>query len=507
MSAHLGHPVRVLLLALSSIALLLVALPSTASAQIESGGSIPDRSTDGFANFRTFCEFSHAAYDDPIVYPGEPGAAHLHFFFGNTRTNAFSTPASLKARGGSTCQGIWANRSAYWIPAVFSAEGRPMTPDFNNIYYKHLSDEPEAKVKALPAGLQMISGNTDGTPEHDQFQPVFWRCGSNYDRSDTIPDCPVGDSLVMEVSFPPCWDGENLDSADHRSHMAHVRYNGQGESYCPSSHPVPVPQIIMIFDWELRDSTSNGWYLSSDMGRPNGSTLHADWMNGWAPQIQRTWHQECIVELRNCIAGELGDGRILEPTLALGSRKIPLPRHNRTEPAWKYCNGRLATIVGTAGPDVITGTPGDDVIVGLAGDDRIVGGGGNDIVCGGPGHDMIDGGPGNDELRGQDGNDKIFGSAGDDYLDGATGNDDLRGHLGNDTLRGGSGDDTLTEFGDRNLLMGHGGNDVIIGGWWIDIMYGGGGNDTITGTGGPDRIYGGRGTDQCDTADRIYNCE
>jgi hypothetical protein len=34
---------------------------------------------------------SHSAPDDPIVFPGVPGAAHLHEFFGNTSANACST--------------------------------------------------------------------------------------------------------------------------------------------------------------------------------------------------------------------------------------------------------------------------------------------------------------------------------------------------------------------------------------------------------------------------------
>ena len=44
--------------------------------------------------FRIPCAYSHMAFDDPIVYPGRPGAAHLHTFFGNTGTNAASTEQS-----------------------------------------------------------------------------------------------------------------------------------------------------------------------------------------------------------------------------------------------------------------------------------------------------------------------------------------------------------------------------------------------------------------------------
>ena len=34
--------------------------------------------------FRVLCNWSHMSYDDPIVYPAQPGVAHHHTFFGNT---------------------------------------------------------------------------------------------------------------------------------------------------------------------------------------------------------------------------------------------------------------------------------------------------------------------------------------------------------------------------------------------------------------------------------------
>ncbi|MEJ7721918.1 MAG: right-handed parallel beta-helix repeat-containing protein [Ilumatobacteraceae bacterium] len=37
------------------------------------------------------CAPSHAGFDDPILYPGQPGASHLHQFFGNPDIDAMST--------------------------------------------------------------------------------------------------------------------------------------------------------------------------------------------------------------------------------------------------------------------------------------------------------------------------------------------------------------------------------------------------------------------------------
>src|SRR5205807_6990972 len=71
------------------------------------------------------------------------------------------------------------------------------------------------------------------------------------------------------------------------------------------------------------------------------------------------------------------------------------------------CRGRIATIIGTPGDDLIRGTPAPDVIVGLGGGDLIFGGGGNDVICGGEGDDSIDGGAGDDVIDGGAGNDGL----------------------------------------------------------------------------------------------------
>ena len=128
------------------------------------------------------------------------------------------------------------------------------------------------------------------------------------------------------------------------------------------------------------------------------------------------------------------------------------------------CKGKKATIVGTAGDNVIIGTDGDDVIVGLGGNDIIYGLEGDDRICGGLGDDTIYGGTGNDLLFGDEGNDVIFGENGRDLLYGGEGNDSLDGGNWLDKLFGGKGNDTLEGGNNDDELMGGGGIDVCDGG-------------------------------------------
>src|SRR5262245_8451229 len=107
--------------ALAAIAGVVVALAlAGAGAVAVAGGKAPVAPTiGGFedVNFVSLCRFSHTGADDPIVFPGRPGLSHDHTFFGNTTTNANSTPAGLLTQQ-TTCDPTTDN-AAYWAPTLF----------------------------------------------------------------------------------------------------------------------------------------------------------------------------------------------------------------------------------------------------------------------------------------------------------------------------------------------------------------------------------------------------
>jgi hypothetical protein len=118
-------------------------------------GSIDKFSADGTGNFRIVCSFSHMSYDDPIVFPGKPGASHLHTFFGNTSTNYASTHDTLTApTSASSCPGGAANKSAYWFPALMNG-ATPLAPSLIGVYYKS-EFLPAATINQVPQGIKMV---------------------------------------------------------------------------------------------------------------------------------------------------------------------------------------------------------------------------------------------------------------------------------------------------------------------------------------------------------------
>jgi hypothetical protein len=48
-----------------------------------------------------------------------------------------------------------------------------------------------------------------------------------------------------------CWNGKDLDSPNHQSHVAYSGTGAAGGGACPSSHPVKLPQVMFELMWNL----------------------------------------------------------------------------------------------------------------------------------------------------------------------------------------------------------------------------------------------------------------
>ncbi len=275
----------------------------------------------GEGSFRMTCKMTKMGFFDPIVYPGAANSAHLHMFFGNTAISPGSTSASLTSTGGGSCIGGTVNRTGYWVPAVFdSRTSQVITPDFATIYYKTGYNVDPATVNEIPAGLVMIAGDKSsgaGVQIANKLEIAVWACETaNRANNGAVASCPVGDKALLIISFPQCWDGVNLDSPDHKSHMAYPVYRDPpARSTCPTTHPVMLPIISEIFHWKVTSGMdTNYWRLASDTYSTSirgGYSAHADWMNGWTPEYFRAIVRNCLNPGRDCFVGLLGDGREL----------------------------------------------------------------------------------------------------------------------------------------------------------------------------------------------------
>jgi hypothetical protein len=132
-------------------------------------------------------------------------------------------------------------------------------------------------IRPFPFGLKVVAGDAKATSPQSP-DVVRWGCSDGSNQGSSVPACPSGARLVLGVLFPDCWDGVNLDSADHRSHMA---YSTRGA--CPATHPVAVPKLKLLVQWPL--SGGPGITLSSG----GAITAHADFFDAWEPAALQGW--------------------------------------------------------------------------------------------------------------------------------------------------------------------------------------------------------------------------
>jgi hypothetical protein len=258
-------------------------------------------SSQGGGDFRIQCDYSHTGVYDPLVYPGQARAGHSHDFFGNTGTRGDSTISSLMTSGNSTCKGGIENRSAYWAPSLIDTiTNAIIKPTFALFYYKNGDIE-------VPNGLVILAGDMHASPSNPQAtgwspEVVRWGCGVYTGRQNHIPAC--NSTLELMLQFPTCWDGVNLDSPDHKSHVV---YSDGGS--CPSTHPKKIPNITYNIHYPVPNGTSQ-LRLASDnyVGGAGGYSAHGDYMFAWNGETLTKWFNNCIKARRDCHANLLGNG-------------------------------------------------------------------------------------------------------------------------------------------------------------------------------------------------------
>jgi hypothetical protein len=226
------------------------------------------------------CTLSHSLPDDPIVAPGHPGAAHLHDFIGGRAVDANATYQEVVA-GGTSCSASSGDTGGYWTPALYRGSSKvDPAGSFGadqvkqGVYFRGNNLLPGTVVQTIPPDLRIIAGNADAASPSDNPElgkELYFGCSDNSTGKMTQPPaCPTG-IITVHIGFPNCWNGRDLDSPDHQSHMAYP-----DDGLCPSSHPVALPRVIMRLEYPV-GTGSGGVTLSS--GPPH--TLHGDFWNTW----------------------------------------------------------------------------------------------------------------------------------------------------------------------------------------------------------------------------------
>ncbi len=242
------------------------------------------------AEFLAECPYTHRLPDDPIVFPGLPGASHMHSFFGNDTTHAGSDLASLE-KGRTSCAPD-TDLSSYWVPTLYDVrQGGGAHRDHLLLPGRGRERRRHPPDQALPRGLRIVAGNAKATGPQDNTI-ARWSClhAGEVNPSQNFVNCPPGTMMESYLDFPQCWNGTDLDSPDHKSHMAYPVNGG-----CPATHPVPVPKLRQVLRYPV-----NGDPARFRLASGPGYTMHGDFFNVWPEEEMAQRVRDCINAIVKC---------------------------------------------------------------------------------------------------------------------------------------------------------------------------------------------------------------
>lgn len=282
---------------------------------------------------------------DPIVNPGVT-ATHAHEIFGSGGFAEIASYESLIDANCTSCA-VTEDKSAYWTPIPYFKDAS--TGEFTAVgnvggmlayYFLNAAPSGNQTIQAFPQGFRMIAGDTTrrnytvGNGDYESPDPpksewaslgqtnqedlgqraLGFNCldytkdaeGSLYRHfmpSKEYIDTNCPDGIRFELMFPTCWDGVNLDSEDHRSHVAYPDLVMSGD--CPDGFPVRLPGLFFETIWDMASfGDKDGIFVMSN-GDPLGFGYHGDFIMGW--EETDSFSLQAAVDTCTSLSGEIQD--------------------------------------------------------------------------------------------------------------------------------------------------------------------------------------------------------
>jgi hypothetical protein len=204
---------------------------------------------------------SHRNSDNFITSPGVTNAAHhTHDYVGNTSTDGNATDESLAAAG-TTCR--LGDKSTYFWPVIrdITTEGddadqpgggadgnlgKIITPSAVSIQFR---GNAQAKVVPMPRFLRIVTGDAKTITNGPANSRAHWTCSGTPNRFSATQYvlCPRGQLVQRVHDFAGCWNGTDLDSANHRTHVA---FADSTTGACPEGFKA-IPQLRITLSYRV----------------------------------------------------------------------------------------------------------------------------------------------------------------------------------------------------------------------------------------------------------------
>ncbi|KAL1755966.1 hypothetical protein FB107DRAFT_212387 [Schizophyllum commune] len=260
---------------------------------------------------------------DPILTPGQiathvhsgaqgsPSVCHSIYLFhsvvGGSNFGLDFTSSGVLRNSSCTSVPIREDKSNYWYPvrAFEWQNGTFSLVDGNSVMYVsyYLFSDEVNSTTPFPDDFRMISGDPNlraFDPASFAQQAVTYLClqaGGASARFNELPHAACSNGIRSQINFPSCWDGENVDSDDHRSHVAFLSTGPDNGTCNDPAYPYTLPRIFMeascifasvywitqVWDPFRAQSYSPDQPFVFSNGDPTGYGYHADFVNGWEP--------------------------------------------------------------------------------------------------------------------------------------------------------------------------------------------------------------------------------
>ena len=138
---------------------------------------------------------------------------------------------------------------------------------------------PTSKVVPMPKFLRALTGDAKPTSRGPANARATWTCSGFTDRlSDKYPICPAGSQVMRVQDFPGCWNDKNIDSENHRSHLA---FADKTSGACPAGF-VAIPQLRISISYNIpREFQERGQFALDSFPEENHNPFsdHNDYIN------------------------------------------------------------------------------------------------------------------------------------------------------------------------------------------------------------------------------------
>lgn len=212
----------------------------------------------------------------------------------------------MMASNCTSCE-VTQDMSAYWTPSLhfmYSNGSSVIVPQVGGMlaYYLLYTDSSDSSgnITAFPKGFQMIAGDkrlrnftwpVPDPPKSDwsgdqesqfalQQKALGFNC-LNYAATaeaslyrhflpdKTYLDANCLDGIRLELMFPSCWNGKDLDSDDHRSHVAYPSQVMTGT--CPEGYETKLVSLFFETIWNTYAFAGVDGEFMLSTGDPTGT--------------------------------------------------------------------------------------------------------------------------------------------------------------------------------------------------------------------------------------------